>query len=214
MSHTYPTPMEVARKVAVVNPQLAYYLAKVGAQQRLIGFQTLSLTIESGTVDSPLEATFPTTLGEDFYVLDIRSTVQRPTAFAGSIFKGQSDFYNAQQSGLYVRMQVVGGLPGRRYVINDQYAPLEIIAPNASSVGNSLIVGLDAVLQYSQSVRADFTLRRAYAPSELPLEVSISFLGWSLGCQDFSRFDAVEATSFLRGLREFDGIVLPTNAVR
>jgi len=200
-------PIDYARRLAPTNPLLAYQLVQVAKRNRLLGSYDLSYRFTSGVVDAPAQATFPTTLGEDFFVVDIRSTVQRPNAFAGSIFKAQSDFYNAMQSGIYVKLQVVGGPPGSKYIINDNFTPLEVIAPNANGQGKSVICGMDATLLYSQTVRADLTLRRAYPESELPLDMTIAFLGWSLQCCDYrNALPPGDAVAYLRGLPEMESV--------
>lgn len=200
MAPTSLSPLRLASELAPTYPQLAYWLAQPRLRSNLLGFHTLEYSFESGAVGQPAEVTFPTTLGEDFYVLDLRSTVQRPNYAAGNIFKAQSDLANAQQSGIWAKLQVVGGAPGSRYLINDTYLPLEIIAPNANSQSQSPICGMNAVLTYSQSVRADLVLRRAYAGGELPAHVAISFVGYSLGCRNYDSISVDEATSYLRGL--------------
>lgn len=208
----YGTPMERARRLASVNPRLAYWLARPEMQNKLLGFQTLEKTFDSGTASQPAEASFPTTLGEDFCVVDIRSTVQRPEFATGNIYKAQSDYFNALQSGIWLKMQVVGGAPGRKYMITDQLVPLEVIAPNANSSGKSIICGLNSVLGYSQNVRADITLRRTYQASELPLLMAVSFVGWSLGCMDYMSVQLNDAANYLRGLPEMEGIKIVEKA--
>jgi len=205
----YALPMEFARRLAPTNPRLAYQLAQVAQKNRLLGLYSVSYNFTAGVVDTPYEATFPSTLGEDFFVVDIRSTVQRPSAFSGNIFKAQSDYYNALQSGIYCKLQVVGGPPGSKYLISDNFVPLETIAPNANGQGKSVICGMDAVLLYSQTVRADLTLRRAYTESELPLNMTIAFLGWSLQCCDYrTSIPLQDAQAYLRGLPEMEDLKL------
>lgn len=195
----FPSLHEIVGRVCLDNPQLGAALLRLKGTQKRIGFQTLKVTIPSGTPGVPYEATFPTTLGEDFYVLDVRSTVQRPNYLAGSAQKAQSDYFNALGPCIDVRMEVVGGVPGRKYLLNDFSAALEIIAPNANGQGKSLICGMDAVLEYSQTVKAQFVLTRSYGATELPLSVQVSFVGWSLGCAQYDRMPMAEAVAYLAG---------------
>ncbi len=210
--NSYGTPMQRARMLAVTNPRLAYWLAQDDMQNKLLGFQTMEHTFDNGTTAQPAQTSFPTVLGEDFYPVDLRSTVQRPEYAAGNIYKPQSDYFNALQSGIWVKMEVVGGLPGRNYMINQQFTPLEIIAPNANSTSKSIICGLGSVLEYSQNVRTDLTLRRTYQASELPALLGISFVGWSLGCQGYFSVPLDKACSHLRGLPEMEGLKIVERA--
>ena len=199
----FPCPLDVAARVVNTDAALAYRLVEVSLQRRLIGAHILKFNFTTGDVDKPLQGTFPTTLGEDFYVVDIRSTVRRPLYAAGSLYKAQSDYFNALSPGVdLVKTEVVGGTPGRKYIINDDQCALELIAPNANAQGKSIICGMDAVLDYTQTIKAMAVLTRPYAADELPLEVQIGFLGWSLGCQGYFKMPQAEALSALRGLRE------------
>lgn len=199
----YPCPMDVAARVVNTDAALAYRLVELSLQRRLLGVHTLKFNFTTGNADKPLQGTFPTTLGEDFFVVDIRSTVRRPLYAAGSIYKAQSDYFNALSSGVdLVKTEVVGGTPGRKYVINDDQCALELIAPNANGQGRSVVCGMDAVLDYSQTVKAMAVLTRELAADELPMEVQIAFLGWSLGCQGYFKMPRHEALGALKGLRD------------
>lgn len=204
----YKSPLQLAREVAPSDPRLAFQLAQV--RSRLLGFHTVQIDFATGVVESPVDGAFPTTLGEDFYVVDIRSTVQRPNAFTGNIFKAQSDVFNAQQSGIWVQVQVVGGTPGNKYLVNEYMMPLEMIAPPVAGSTCSAICGTHAVLKYTQNVRIGAVLRRAYPENELPLIMAVTFIGWSLGCTNYeSAMSARDAVSNLRGMPEFEDIRFP-----
>lgn len=208
MMTSYKSPLQLAREVAQSDPRLAYQLAQV--RSRLLGYHTVQIDFATGITETPVDGAFPTTLGEDFYVVDIRSTVQRPNAFAGNIFKAQSDVFNAQQSGIWVQLQVVGGTPGNKYLINEYLMPLEMIAPPISGSACSAICGTHAVLRYTQNVRIGAVLRRAYPENELPLIMAVTFIGWSLGCTNYeSAITAKEAMSQLAGMPEFEDIQFP-----
>ena len=56
---------------------------------------------------------------------------------------------------------------------------------------------MDAVLEYSQTIKADFVLTRQYEASEIPVVVELSFLGWSLGCEGYYKTPISEAVLFL-----------------
>lgn len=183
---SYPCPYDVALRNMDRDPALALRMINVWQQRRLLGLHVLKFNFVTGEKDKPVQGTFPTTLGEDFCVVDIRSTVRRPLYAAGSIFKPQSDFYNALSSGVdLVKTEVVGGTPGRKYIINDDQCALEMVAPNANGQGRSVICGLDAVLDYSQTIKSQAVLTRELAGDEIPIEVQVAFLGWSLGCQGY-----------------------------
>ena len=201
--NTLPNPRDIARRIASTDPVLAYWL--VQAERRLPGYYSLNWTIVTGTTEKPLEQSFKSNLGEDFFVLDIRSTVSRPNFAAGSLFKAQSDYFNALSPGMKIRAQVVGGQPGQKYVFNDYYTSLETFAPNANGQGKSIVCGLDAVLSYSQNVKADLILTREYTNDELPAYVEVTFVGWSLGCQGyFNSMPRAEACAKLGQLQGFE----------
>ena len=198
-------PLEVAERCITTNPRLSFFLLR---ERPLLGVYGFEIEFASGAEGVAVEGALPSTLGEDFYLHDLRSQVSRPNAFAGNIFKAQSDVHNAMNSNIAVKLQVTGGRPGGRYLINENFGALELIAPNVQSPRPSIVCGRDFVLEYTQSLKASMMLRRTYAQGELPLRVEISLLGFSLGCkawdnitEDAARAGAVELLTAQRQAR-------------
>lgn len=160
--------------------------------------QTYRMTIEfaSALVAGQVNSAFLSEpMGEDFFINDIRSTINRPLAFAGSIFKAQSDVFNSQNSGLTVRLSVTGGTPGGHYVIQDDFTPLELVAPPATSPTSPLVCNF--MLGNMQTIKGEFTWNRTLADDENPTRVTIIFKGWRLGCQMYLGLDVVRAREML-----------------
>lgn len=179
--------------LAKTNPRAAYFLAKgdwVHQSYRI----TFSFT--SGTPDVNYPAYLDEPMGEDFFVTDMRSTVRRPNAFAGSVFKAQSDVANAQNSGVDVMLRTQGGSPGQQYVINGSFTPLELVAPPiASSTSKPLVCGW--VLTHMQTIKAEFILRRTLGDTEIPMDVSIIFTGMRLGCSMYNNMSVEQARTLI-----------------
>lgn len=135
-------------------------------------------------------------MGDDFFVTDVRSTVNRPLAFAGSIFKGQADVFNSQNSNIDVKLTVQGGLPGAGYVIQDAFTPLELVAPPATSPTSPILCNF--MLGTTQTIKGEFVWNRAMADDENPTRVTIVFKGWRLGCTMYLGLTVPQAREALR----------------
>jgi len=192
--------IQAVRSCSQRNPQLAYQLAlgKPVPQQ-----YSLQVEFNNGAPDTILTAQLDTPLGDDLYIFDMRSTVTRPQAFAGSIFKAQSDVFNSQNSGITVRLQVLGGGPGNQYVLNSTQTPLELVAPPVASATTAALTPQEWVLTWGQTIRADFVLGRSYV-GETPVRVAIVLNGWRLGCQNYDNIAVdiarTKVSEFLAGL--------------
>lgn len=187
-----PDPLLIARRVFRTDPRLAWALLQ---NRALPAIHSLTVTFTQGATEVPVEGSLDVALGEDFYLLDLRSQVARPTAFDGNIFKAQADLANAKNPNIDVRLQVTGGRAGQRFLINDGFSPLEMVAPNVDSAYRPLVCNNDIVLTASQSLKATMVLRRIYATSELPLRITVAMSGWSLGCQNFDGLDAASCAN-------------------
>lgn len=182
--------------LARTNPRAAYFLAKNGwVPQRY----RIRLSFTSGAADVNYPAYLDEPMGEDFFVSDIRSTVRRPNAFAGSVFKAQSDLANAANSGIDVILRTQGGTPGAQFVINGSFMPLELIAPPIGGATSSPLV-CDWVLPHMQTIKAEFILTRTLASDEIPTEVTIAFSGSRLGCSMFNGMSIEAARAALNEL--------------
>lgn len=183
------------RSLANINPRAAYFLLRQGNWIKQTYRITFAFT--SGAPDVNYAAYLDEPMGEDFLVLDMRSTVRRPNAFAGSVFKAQSDVANAQNSGIDVLLRTQGGNPGAQYVINGSATPLELVAPPiASATVSTQMCGW--VLGHMQTVKAEFILRRTLASDEIPTEVSIIFTGARLGCQMYNGMSVEQARQAIK----------------
>ncbi len=182
--------------LAKSNPRVAYWIARgdwIAQSYRI----TISFT--SGAADVPYSAYLDEPIGSDFFVTDMRSTVRRPNAFAGSVFKAQSDVANAQNSGIDVQLRTQGGGLGDQYVINGSFTPLELVAPPiAGATQKPLLCGWTLVNM--QTVKADFILRRTLADDEIPTEASIIFTGMRLSCSMFNGMSTEQARAALAAL--------------
>ncbi len=181
-------------ELAATDPRAACVLAKGNAVQ-----QSYRMTLEfnaalvAGQVNS---AFLDEPMGQDFFITDVRSTIVRPLAFAGSIFKAQSDVFNSQNSGIDVRLTVQGGTPGAGYVINDNFTPLELMAPPATSPTSPMLCNF--MLGNMQTIKGEFTWNRAMADDENPTRVTIVFKGWRMSCALYLGLDVVRARAMLK----------------
>lgn len=189
-----PDPLDIARQIATSNPRAALWLART---RPMLGIYSMSATIANGATGQPIELALPSMIAEDFFITDLVSEVERPSAFAGSIFKAQSDVNNAMNPGIHAKFQVTGGPAGSKYLINENYAPLQLVAPNVNSGRKSPLCSQNFVLQYAQSLKGSIVLRRTYTQDELPTLVTVAMVGWSLGCQQFDGITEVVARAAL-----------------
>ncbi len=182
-------------QIAVTDPRSACLLARGNAVLQSYRIQVeFNDTITQGTLAS---AFLDAPLGEDFFVTDVRSTINRPLAFAGSIFKAQADVNNAMNPGLDVKLTVQGGNPGAAYVINQNFTPIELIAPPiASSTASPILCNF--TLTASQTVKGEFSWRRVLATDENPTIVTIIFKGWTFGCSMYAGLNIMQAREMLK----------------
>lgn len=183
---------DLARSLLTVHPQVSYFLLTGNPIP-----QSYPIWVEfvTGAADRLQTGQLASVMGDDFYVQDIRSQVWRPAAFAGSIFKAQSDVYNAQNTNLSARLRVEGGGMGQQYVVNGDFSPLELIAPPISGPTVSDACGQGFVLTYGQTMKLDVAVKRTLAADELPMRVWVQLRGWRLGCMNFNNMSPGEARS-------------------
>jgi hypothetical protein len=186
---------ELAAILAEINPRAALAMAYGQAVPGL--YRATLVTSASLVAGQVYSADLDEPIGDDFFVTDVRSTVNRPLAFAGSIWKAQSDVYNAQNPNIDVRMQVKGGLSGQGYVINANFTPLELIAPPIAGNTSSPML-CNFLLGTMQTVTCEFVFNRAPADDENPTRVTISFKGWRVGCTAYLGLSIPQAREKLR----------------
>jgi hypothetical protein len=112
----------------------------------------------------------PTRLNQFAVVDTVMFEVDVPSAFAGSQWKGQTDFFYGLQTGIGAQM-VVDGAP--RYVVAPDYTPIRMLCamlnenwPQAWILGNTQTVKMQ--------FNASFTL------PNLPLTINVAFRMWTV----------------------------------
>lgn len=124
----------------------------------------------------------------EILIRQVKVTVRRPNAFSGNIFKPQSDHFNAENPNINVELEIDSFC---RHLISSTPVPLENIEVMFDCECPPLII-----LKCYAKILAYFTLRRALAPSELPMDVHITFHGIRLPVSySDCRYD--EAVGFL-----------------
>jgi hypothetical protein len=127
---------------------------------------------ESGAAGSSVPATLQGLLDADLWVYAITYTVRRPNAFAGNIFKGLSDFFNAKNPNIDFELIINSFC---RYLIAAEPTPLENLP---------MIFDCDCpnmfVLKCASSIKGRFILNRALAADEIPTEAIISLIAMRL----------------------------------
>lgn len=104
----------------------------------------------------------------DLFVRAVKVTVRRPRAFAGNIFKAQSDYFNSLNSNIDVQLIIESWC---KYVISDDFTPLE----NLPFVFECACPA-DFILRCNATIVAQFVNKRALAADEVPTEAIISFI--------------------------------------
>lgn len=123
----------------------------------------------------------------DFWVQKVSYTVRRPNAFAGSIFKAQSDVYNALNPNIDFQLIIKNYC---EYVISPDPTPLEnIVMAFCNPTG--------LILRCSAGISANFTNKRALAADESPTEAIITLHGMRLPRDMYSRCQADAARAIL-----------------
>lgn len=161
-------------QIAAYDPRLAYTLLQVPGLIRAGGFidtggwEIINLVgrFESGAANTQVQAKLQGIVEADLWVRRVTYTVRRPRAFAGNIFKAQSDYFNKLNPNIDFTLIVNSYC---RYFISPEPTPLENIETVFECVCPA---GL--VLRCAASMVATFTIRRDLAPDEIPTEAIIS----------------------------------------
>jgi hypothetical protein len=124
----------------------------------------------TSTEPKTIPAQFGTLITRDLWIRKITYTVRRPNAFAGSIFKAQSDVNNALNPNVDFTLTVKSFTD---YAIVSTPTPLETL-----DLVFECVCPIGFVLGCAATIQADFTLRRALAADEVPYEVCIVF--WAI----------------------------------
>lgn len=102
----------------------------------------------------------------DLWVREVTYTVERPEAFAGNIFKAQSDYYNSENPNIDFTLEIDSHC---RYLISPDPTPLQNIRQVFSCV---CPVGF--VLGCSANILATFVNKRTLAADEVPTRAVIT----------------------------------------
>ena len=179
-------------QVARADPRLAYSLLPpeppkqgvgVGGHGGLIipGYNDgcPAFILKSIPICASFTGTAPTTISaqpasgfvltNDIWVRKLTYTVRRPNAFAGSIFKAQSDVNNALNPNVDFELIVRSYAD---YAIASSPTPLETL-----QLVFECVCPVGFVVSCATTFEASFTLRRALAADEVPYEVCIVIWG-------------------------------------
>jgi hypothetical protein len=127
----------------------------------------------------------------DLWVREVTYTVERPNAFASSVLKAQSDYYNSLQPSMNFTL-IVKGLC--QYVISPDPTPLQSVSQSfecACPVG--MVVGCNTTMSGTLNNRRAFDA----AIGEIPTEVTLTFHSIRLP----TRYDACNIGTALAALR-------------
>lgn len=125
----------------------------------------LSASWTDGAANQNIDADTQGIVEAELWVREVTYTVRRPNAFAGSVLKAQSDFFNSLQPNIDFKLQIKSYC---NYLIATQPVPLETIRAVFSTCCPA---GL--VLRCGSSIEASFTNLRAFADGELPVDVAV-----------------------------------------
>lgn len=199
-------------EIASFDPKLAFTLANAGqiptgTYLDAGGWQIVNISATFGAADAaaniPAETTvkgqLTGTMQNDLWIRKVTYTVRRPNAYAGNIFKAQSDYFNAQNPNIDFQLEVDSY---KRYVISSAYTPVEDVR---IAFDESAPAGL--VLGPQSSVQSLFINRRVFFGSQLPgnfgvgenpTQVIITMHGTRLPSDVYSSVSIEEATEYLR----------------
>jgi len=167
-------------QIAQMDPVVALALLQSPSKQPQIFSLRAQLT--SGALDEQVDGSTGDDNGfcSDFLILSARYQVRRNNAFAGSIFKGQSDTTNALNSGIDVTLKVEGQCP--TFFMMDEPVPLELVADAPGSTDNASGFPYGFIAPKCGRIKAEFTNRRPFLVADGPVELFMAFRGISLGC--------------------------------
>jgi hypothetical protein len=192
----------VLGRIACQDPRLAYALATPIVRPDLIGGNLaqcgqwgleiipVTVTWEAGTADQFLRGRQNGIVETDLWIRYIYTTVERPNAFAGSLFKSQSDYFNAQQPNVDVTLDIKSYC---RYQIAISPFPLQLLS---GAFECACPIGL--VLGCAAQIEATFQNRRALAADEVPMRATVALWGIRLP----TRYDSCNVDFAVKALIE------------
>ena len=160
--------------VACYDARLAYTLLQSGAGAGgyvdVGGWETITLLgrWEAGAANQTVNGQQLGNIDADLWVRKVVHTVRRPNAFAGSIFKAQSDWFNAKNPNIDFTLLIQSYC---RYLIAPQPTPLENI-----ELAFECVCPAGLVLKCGTNIVATFTNLRAFSSDngEVPTEAAIT----------------------------------------
>lgn len=159
-------------EISFYDPRLAATLYRCGMAPGgyvdVGGWEMLSVVgrFESGAANATVDGQFLGIVEADLWVRAVKYTVRRPNAFAGNIFKAQSDYFNMMNPNIDFTMTINSYC---KYLISPNQTPLENIREQFEC---ACPVGL--VLRCAANFDATFTILRALADDEVPTEAIIT----------------------------------------
>jgi len=132
------------------------------------GWEIINLVgrFNDGAANQSVQGQLTGIVETDLWVRKVTYTVQRPNAFAGNIFKAQSDWYNRLNPNINFTLSVKSYA---RYMISPEPTPLENIEQVFECV-----CPIGFVLGCSTQMSAFFTNLRAFAADEVPTIATIT----------------------------------------
>ena len=156
------------------------------------GWETLSVeaTWNDVAADQMIVGQSKGIVETDLWVRGLKYTVQRPEAFAGSIFKAQSDYFNVLNPNIDLQLIINSYC---RYLISPDFAPLENLTERFEC---DCPAGL--VFSCGGSIQANFTNLRALAADEVPTRAVITFSAIRLPPGLYSSCNYAQAVKLLK----------------
>jgi hypothetical protein len=144
------------------------------------------------TEPKTISAQVTSVITRDLWVRKITYTVRRPNAFAGSIFKAQSDHFNKLNPNVDFTLTIHSYFD---YVITADPTPLENI-----EMVFECVCPIGFVIGCALSIEATYTLLRALAADEVPYNVCITLHTITLPRSYNVAFDVALAALASRGV--------------
>ena len=165
-------------QLALFYPELATLIAEGCRMLPVVIPVDLTFNDSTGIVTgSVAEGSFPSVLDQPVLLQGITWVVERPNADTGSVFKGQNDYFTAQDPYVDVGIELVSSKVVPRYTLQVRPTPL----PNlASSISDDFLAGW--LLEPLQNPLVTARLTRDLEADENPYRVRLGFRGIQIDC--------------------------------
>jgi hypothetical protein len=192
--------MQQLEEIAAVNPRLAVSLLR--SMPQLPQVYSLTVNFTSGATDVPVSAQFDSPVTEDFWVYEIEYQVQLPQYNLGSQFRSQDVYYNSLNPDIAANFTISGGV-GLPWLFSSTPLPVEGLARPMTGPGSERRYGCcsNFVMFFPQVLKGTFWLTRDYG-QQLPVVLTITFTGLTLGCKNYGGLSIKQAQDILRS--EYD----------